>query len=169
MEEVNSRPISFKWALIFAMTSLVYTLGVAIARVQVPQLLNWLIGVSIISLAFFMALKEYKTANEGQISFGKGFGMSMFIASVGGVIRAIVFYVYMTVDPEYLKFVQEVAQNNSFGPPPDPSAQEQMEGIMNFVMSAEFFSAVGFIMAILAGLILGAIVSAILKTEEEEF
>ena len=170
MEEVRSQPISLKWALIFSLISLTYVLGTAIARVQLP-FIGWFIGVGVMLFCFGMAMKEYKTANQGFLSFGKGFGMAMFIAALGGLIRSVVYYIYLTVDSEFLEYLKETQEEmqSRFGQGGQEAQNEQAQMIVDFLNGTEVMAGMMFLAAIFGGLIFGAIMSAIIKNEEEEY
>ena len=170
MEEVRSQPISLKWALIFSLMSLAYVLGTAIGRVQFPYV-GWFIGIAILVFCFAMAIREYKMANGGFVSFGKGFGMAMFISAVGGLIRSIVYYVFLMLDTEYLEFLKKAQEEmqERFGQGQQEQQSEQAQKIIDLFSGPEAMAFMMFLGAIFGGLILGAIVSAIIKNEEEEY
>ena len=92
------------------------------------------------------------------------------IALIGGVV-AVIQYVYMTIDPEYLVWQKEIQENSGFGPPRDQSQEipEGMQNFMDFAGTAEFSAIVSVLMTIFAGLLFGAVVSAILKNEADEY
>lgn len=165
-EQGSNRQIAIKWGLIFGLASTIYTLITTIGRIQlvfIGTAITW----GIIITAFVLACKEYKRDNGGFMSFGKGFSMVMLIALIGGLIRTVVYYVYLSMDTEYIEFIKESQRNSPFGPPPE--ANEQATAMTELFMSPWFFALITFIMAIFGGLILGAIVTAIMKNEEEEF
>jgi hypothetical protein len=166
-EEVSSKQVGIKFGVIFGLVSTIYTLIFAILRIQSPVLsifLTWGIVITV----FVLACKDYKNNSGGMMSFGKGYGILMITAAIGGLIRAVGSYVYYTIDPTYLDFVKEQQQNSPFGPPPQ-DAPQNMTGMMEFFTSPEFLTIMTFLAAIFAGLIFGAIVSAIMKNGEDEY
>ncbi|WP_339607908.1 DUF4199 domain-containing protein [uncultured Roseivirga sp.] len=167
-EQVTGRQIGIKYGVIFGLISTLYTLAMAMARIQLPfvgMFIQWAIVIGV----FVFACKEYKANNGNIMSFGKGFGLIMVASLIGGLIRSVASYVYFIVDPAYLDFMKEAQQSSPFGPPPDQGNAAGMEGVMSFVTSPEFLAIMSFVMAIFAGLIFGLIVSAIMKNEEDEF
>ncbi|KYG76655.1 DUF4199 domain-containing protein [Roseivirga echinicomitans] len=167
-EQVTGRQIGIKYGVIFGLISALYTLAMAMARIQLPfvgMFIQWAIVIGV----FVFACKEYKANNGNIMSFGKGFGIIMVASLIGGLIRSVASYVYFIVDPAYLDFMKEAQQNSPFGPPPDQGNAANVEGMMAFFTSPEFIAIMSFLMAIFAGLIFGLIVSAIMKNEEDEF
>lgn len=165
-EQISSKQVAIKWGAVFGLAASIYTLGTAIARVQLP-FIGLVISWGIIIGCFVMACREYKSGNEGTMSFGKGFGIVMLVSLIGGLIRSVIYYVYLTMDADYIEYIKEQQQNSPFGPPRDQA--QDVSGLMEFFTSPEFMSGITFLMAIFGGLILGAIVAAIMKNEEEEF
>lgn len=165
-EEVSSGAIGRKYGAIFGLISGVIFIATSAGRIDMglaATAVAWIVVIGV----FVLAIREYKNESGGFMSFGKGFGVSMWVALIGGLVRSVISYVYLIVDPEYLDFAREVRTNSSFGPP-----QDQTQGVpewMELLNSGEFIAIASFVAAIFAGLIFGAIVSAIMKNETEEF
>ncbi len=165
-EEVSSGAIARKYGLIFGLVSAIIFVATAAGRINLGLAgtpLAWAVVIG----AFVLAIKEFKAENGGIMSFGKGFGISMLVALIGGIVRSVISYVYIMVDPEYLDFAKEARENMSFGPPQDET--QEVPQWVEFFSTGEFAAIASFIGAIFAGLIFGAIVSAIMKNEAEEF
>lgn len=165
-EEVSSGAIGRKYGVIFGLISGIIFIATAAGRINMGlagTAVAWIVVIGV----FVLAIREYKSENGGFIGFGKGFGVNMWVALIGGLVRAVIQYVYIIVDSEYLDFAREVSESMSFGPPRD-QAQELPQWVEMF-NSGEFIAIASFMMAIFAGLIFGAIVSAIMKNEAEEF
>ena len=169
MEEIeegaNKRQIGIKWGLILGLVgTIVFTVPAAM-RVNFNGmiLVYWAYFITILALG----MKEYKRENANQMSFGDAFGLGMLISLIGGLSRAVMRFVYVTVDTEYVEFVREASENNPFGPQPDSG--QDFSGLMEAITSPLVISLFSFLGAIFAGLIFGAIVSAIVKNDEEEF
>ena len=167
-EEISKGTYSRKWGLIFGLVSAIVFVITSAARINIGfagLAVAWAIVIAI----FVLGIKEYRSDNNGLVSFGQGFGIAFMIALIGGVVRAVIQYVYMIIDPEFLVWQREIQENSGFGPPAD-QAQEVPEGMQSFIdfaSTAEFSAIVSVLMAIFAGLIFGSIVSAILKNEED--
>ncbi|MFT4857979.1 MAG: hypothetical protein ACI8YP_003673 [Algoriphagus sp.] len=160
-----------KWAPIYGLVGLIIALLSAILDVQsmgivssiVSSLLNWGIAFGI----YFLATKEFRTDNEDFLSFGEGFKIVALVGLIGGVIRAIGFYIYIkAIDPYYMERMiaaQIEAQENA-GVAYDPDA---VPGFMNFLQTPEFLALATIFSAIVGFLILGLIAVAINKKTED--
>lgn len=169
-EEISKGTYSRKWGLIFGLISAIVFVVTSAARIYIGfagLAVAWAIVITI----FVLGIKEFKSDNNGFVSFGQGFGIAFMIALIGGVVRAIIQYVYMIIDPEFLVWQREIQENSGFGPPADQSQEvpEGMQSFIDFAGTAEFSAIISVLMAIFAGLIFGAVVSAILKNEEEDY
>lgn len=165
-EEVSTGATGRKFGVIFGLVSGVIFAATAAGRVDLG-IGNTVLAWAVVLGVFVFAIKEYKNESGGFMSFGQGFGINMWVVLIGGLVRSVITYVYIIVDPEYLDFAREIRENTSFGPPRD-QAQQAPEW-MEFFNTGEFAAIASFIAAIFAGLIFGAIVSAIMKNEAEEF
>lgn len=166
-EEISSGGIGRKYGLIFGLISGLIFVATSAGRIDLSFagiLVTWGVVIGV----FVFAVKEYRTANGGFISFGKGFGINMWVALIGGIVRSVIQYVYTIVDPEYLDYAKELRENSPFGGPPQDSNAEIPDWV-EFFNTGEFIAIASFISAIFAGLIFGAIVSAIMKNEAEDF
>ena len=165
-EEINKGAYSRKWGLIFGLVSAIVFIITAVARLNLGFAgiaVSWTIVIG----AFVLGIKEFRTDNEGFVSFGQGFGIAFMIALIGGLVRSVIQYAYLMIDTEFLAWQQEVqAQQSPFGAPPEG---QEMPSWLEFFQTAEFVAIASVIGAIFAGLIFGAIVSAIMKNEEEEY
>ncbi|GHE64695.1 MULTISPECIES: DUF4199 domain-containing protein [Roseivirga] len=165
-EQITTGAVGRKYGLIFGLISAMIFIGSAAARLDlgfagIP--ISW--GVVITALV--LACKNFKAENGGFMSFGQGFSVSMWVTFIGGIVRSVLQYVYVMIDPDYMDFLKEQRANQSFGPAPDPN--QPVPDWVEFFNTAEFLVIASIISAIFAGLIFGAIVAAVTKNEAEEF
>jgi hypothetical protein len=157
-----------KWGVIYGAIVTLVTL--------VPMILDYQTGFLIfVNMAvaigmYVLAMKEFKTENSGLMSFGEGFKMAFGMAAIAGVMRGVVSYVYMKfIDPEYSERALETVSEDLRA---QGLAEEQIEQTMSFTAGlsnpeVNFFATI--ISLLLGALIIGAIVSAIMKNQEDEF
>ena len=165
-EEVSSSAIGRKYGVIFGLVSGVIFIATSAGRIDMglaATAVAWVVAIGV----FILAIREYKNESGGFMSFGKGFGINMWVVLIGGLVRSVITYVYLIVDPEYLDFAKGLRANSSFGPPQDQT--QELPEWMELLNTGEFAAIASFIAAIFAGLIFGAIVSAVMKNEAEEF
>lgn len=172
-EEITTGEYTKKWGLIFGLVSAIVFIITTAARLNLG-FAGIAVSWTVIIVVLFFALKEFKSDNGGFLGFGQGFKMAFVIAVIGGLVRAVIQYVYLMIDTEFFAWQKEVQEESAarFGGPQGDQAQQMPEGMqsfMEFTQTGEFMAIVSILMAILGGLIFGAVVSAILKNEAEEF
>jgi len=171
-EEITVGQYGRKWGLIFGLISAIVFIITAVTRLNLGfggSAIAWAVVIGV----FVLALKEFRTDNEGFITFGQGFSITFMIALIGGVVRAVIQYVYLMIDTEFMVWQKQIQEEAaaSFGAPTDQSQQvpSSMQSFMDFTQTPEFIALVSVVLAIFAGLIFGAIVSAVMKNEADEF
>ncbi len=171
-EEISKSAYSRKWGLIFGLVSAIIFIITSAARLNLGfagGAISWAVVIGMLVLA----LREFRTDNEGYMTFGQGFNIAFMVALIGGVVRAVIQYVYLMIDTEFMTWQKQIQEETaaSFGAPSDQAQQvpSSMQSFMDFTQTPEFISIASVIAAIFAGLIFGAIVSAVLKNEAEEF
>lgn len=169
-EEISTGEYIRKWGLIFGLVGGLIFIAVAAGRIDLGFAgtpINWVVVITFLVLS----INEFKRDNGGYVGFGQAFKIAFFTATLGGVIRGILQYTYVMIDPEFLTFQKELMENSSFGPPRDEMQEvpSGFQGVLDFVQSAEFLPIASLLAAIFAGLIFGAVVAAILKNEADEF
>ena len=165
--------VSKKWGLIYGLIGVIYVFLTSMLGVQgggnmLIGVLSWLFTAGLAFGVYFFATKEYREGNQDQITLGKGFGLNMMIGLIGGLIRAIGFYVYIKfIDTSYIDSILEaqIAAQERFGGP-TPS-QDELPEFMKFFQTPEFFAGSVFFSVILGALIIGLIVAAINQKKEE--
>ncbi|MFC5193119.1 DUF4199 domain-containing protein [Algoriphagus aquatilis] len=174
MEKTNLFSEVFKkWGLIYGLIGVIYVFLTSMLGIQgggnlVVGILSWLFTAGLAFGIYSFAIKEYKENNEDQITLGKGFGLNMMIGLIGGLIRAVGFYVYIKfIDLNYVQRIIEAqmeAQERLGGPTTSP---DQLPEFMKFFQTPEFFAGSVFFSVILGALIIGLIVAAINQKKEE--
>ena len=166
-EKLTTGAIGKKYGLIYG---LVGTLVAVIPMVLEVQVAAMAVVPSIIAaIMFVIANKEFRTDNGGFMSFGEGFKINITIAAIAGTIRSLVSYVYIKfIDPTYTERMKEVSINSMRE---RGMSEEQIEQGMQFaggMQNPELGIAIGVLWAVLGGLIIGSIVAAVIKNENED-
>jgi len=170
-ENVTPGQIGLKYGIIYGLVSTVVNLIPILTETaaDISFTMN-IVNIVIAFAIFIIAGRDFKKQNGGMMGFGEGFKINMIAASLTAVIRSIITYIYMKfIDPEYgsrmLRAMEEAWEES--GMPADQL--EQTKRFTSIFVNPEVGIALGVIMAILAGLIWGAISAAITKNEEDEF
>ncbi|WP_194776063.1 DUF4199 domain-containing protein [Pararhodonellum marinum] len=159
-----------KWGLIYGLIGLIVVILGAVLNLGSGStsgtILSSIINITIAFLMFYFATKEYVNDN-GVMSFGKGYGIAILVALLGGLIRSVGFYLYIKfVDTTYLDKMLEASEEmqERLGGAPDP---DQVPEFVKMFQTAEFISFSTLFSALFAGLILGAVAAAINKKTED--
>jgi hypothetical protein len=125
------------------------------------------INIALPAVTIFLGIREQReTAGNGYISFGKGFSAGMVIALIGGVIGTVFTYLYFTVlNPGMVTYIKMKQEEELIKRGMSDSQVEQMASTMDMWTNPGMMSAFVLLGAILLGLIISLICSAILKKE----
>lgn len=172
MEELKNSDFTTKWGLIYGVSGLILVLITSMLDLATKgfavQALLWFVTVGLALAIYFLLTGEYKKENKGLISFGKAFSLILVAALIGGVIRALGFYLYIKfIDVDYMARVveaQQIASERMGLSQPDPS---QMPEFLKFFQTEEFMLISTFFSVMLGALILGLIVAAIVQKKED--
>jgi uncharacterized membrane protein YhaH (DUF805 family) len=161
-----------KWGLIYGIVGLIYMLLSTMLDFatmgMMVQVISFLVLVGIASTIYFLACKEYRDSNEGQISFGRAFGIIALVAVIGGVIRAIGIYAYIKfIDTGYMARVQEAQEEmrSRFGAPEVDT--DDLPAFVKFFQTEEFLGIATFFNVMIGALIIGLIVAAMVQKKED--
>ncbi len=168
MEEITTTgQIGKKYGIIYGLIGTLISIIPMVLELQ-NQFLGLLSTIAAV-IIYIIATKEFRTDNGGFMSFGEGFKITMIAAAIGGAIRAAVTYVYIKfLDPGFSERMRdamiETWQRQG-------QSEEQIEASLRFAggfSNPEVTALLGIGMALLGALILGSIVSAVIKNESEE-
>ncbi|NEM96994.1 DUF4199 domain-containing protein [Pontibacter burrus] len=160
---------AIKYGLISALIGIVYMLILYVTDKGDNIALSSVIYIIII-LGIYLGMKEYKSINNGYMSYGQGLGIGSIVSVVFGLLLGAATWVYTTfIDSGYTQRVLERQREKFLD---SGMTDEQIDRIM---ASAE--AAQGPLMAILGsallylivGFLLSLIISAIVKNNRPEF
>ncbi len=167
-EQITTGQVAKKWGLIYGLIGLIVNLTPVILEFQISwiQLVNIAIAIAI----YVMATKEFKEMNGGFMSFGEGFKISVIAALIAGAIRSVVSYVYIKfIDPNVTERIIE-ATNQAYRNQGLTEEQiQQANQYSDIFTNPEIGLILGIVVVLIGGLLWGAIVSAIIKNEKEDF
>ena len=167
--DINISPFGVKFGVIASLSVIIYSMILNITGLNTSQSLG-MISYILIGGIMYVACKNYKEANQGYISFGGGFGLSMMIAAISGAISSVFTYVYMVfVDSSILELIKE-KQLEEFEKQGLTDAQiEQALDMASTFMTPGFISSMAFVGILLIGAIIGLIVAGIVKNSRPLF
>lgn len=161
--------VALKYGLMGAVASVVYTAILLIAGVNIS---GWAGALGYIILIAFMviAMKEYKSQNNGFMSYGQGLGIGTLVALAFGVLGGVFMFIYTSfIDTEY---TSNLMDKQRIELEEKGMSDEQIEQAI--AMGESFSSPVMMIVwsivgSVFIGFLLSLIVSAVMKNKRPEF
>jgi hypothetical protein len=168
MEKPSTARIALKWGLITAILIIIYTVVLYITALFKNPSLSW-ISFLLLLLGVVMALREFKSLNNGYMSFSEGLGVGTLMSAVTGLLGSIFSFIYTNfIDTTIMQQMSDLQreQMESRG-----LSSEQIDQAME--MAAKFTSPsiiflFGIIGYVFFGFIFSLIVSAIVKHSKPE-
>jgi Protein of unknown function (DUF4199) len=168
-QPTSTARVAIKWGLITGVASVIFTTILFVSGQAANSALSWL-GVLISVATMVYAMKEFRTENNGFMSYGQGLGVGTMMSAVGGFISTTYTYIYRTfIDPNIMQEIMDKVRQDLEA---RSMSEDQIESAMS--MSEKFSSpGLGFVFGILGaifvGFILSLIISAILKKDKQVF
>ncbi|MGR3809899.1 DUF4199 domain-containing protein [Jiulongibacter sp. NS-SX5] len=169
-QKPSTAQIALKWGVIAGLAGLVLTTVMYMTDLWKSSAASFLIGIAVSVFMLVMAMKEFKEANGGFMTFGEGLGVGMLASVISAIIGTIYNQVYMkfidTGFPDKMKDFQiEKMEGQGL-------SEEQIETALQ--MSEKFTTGgLSFIMPLVAAIIfsfiLSLIVAAIMKKNKPVF
>ncbi len=173
MEKPSPARVALKWGLISAVISIVYSvIMVLIGKYQDPSMntVNFLFGLAVATGVLIYALREFRTLNNGYLSFGQGLGVGTLTSAVSGVVAGLFTFIYLKfIDPSALEKSMDLARQKWEEQGMSDAQIEQAEKYAAMFTSPGAIFVFTVFGAILIGFILSLIVSAIMRREKQVF
>lgn len=168
MEKPSTARIALKWGLITAILIIIYTVILYMTSLFKNPSLSW-ISFLLLLLGIFMALKEFKTLNDGFMSFSEGLGVGTLLSAVAGLVGSIFNYVYINfIDTTIMQQMSDLQREQLEANGMSSEQIEQAMEIASKFTSPGIVFLFGIIGYILFGFVFSLIVSAIVKNSKPE-
>ena len=168
--QANSKSIILNYGLILGIAGIlvnlvIYAMGMHLNPHWSVSLLQGALLIGFI----IVAIKKYKEANGGFLSWGQGVKVGVGVAIVAGLIGVIYSYLFMNfIEPEFMTQMMEVQNQKMLD---QGMTEEQIEAAnemsKNF-QSPGIIAAFAIIGSAIGGFVVSAIAAAIMKKSEEE-
>jgi len=110
----------------------------------------------------FLAIKYYRSNNEGLLTFGEGMSVALFVGLFAGIVGAIFMYIFAAyISPDLGEAVMGSIDKDELS---DQEA-EAMESMMGFATSPTFMAFSALLANILLSILYGLFCSLILKKQ----
>ncbi len=166
----HSKQVMIKNGLFLGIASVLISVAVYVSGNSFNQ--HWSVGVFTFALNVFfiaLAIKQFKTANEGFLSLSESFKIGLGVAVIAGLISGIYTYIFLNfVEPDF--FVQMQAHMEQQWMKQGLSDQdiENAKAIMQKTSGPFATIAFSIIATIFFGFIISLVTGLIMKQKREE-
>ncbi len=168
-ELIQPNKVGVKYGIMGGVISIAYSTLLNITDNQANQALGWLNTVFFIAVLFF-ALREFKNLNKGFMTFKEGLTIGGIASAISGAMSAVYIFVYTKfIDTTFFETIQNIQREEFEKKGMSEEQIEQAMTMMSKMMSPELTAIFGLFGAILIGLIVSAIMAAIMKKEPTMF
>lgn len=168
-EQPSVARVALKYGLITAVASIVYNTILIIVEQNQNQALSSL-GLIILIVAMVYAMREFKSSNEGFMSYGQGLGIGTLLSAISGFLgSAFIIFYSQFIDTNYTQKILDKSRDDL---EQRGMGDAQIDAGMEFtekMMSPGILFAVTIFGAILFGFIIALIVSAIMRRNRPVF
>jgi hypothetical protein len=176
METTSTTPstarVALKYGLLTALGLIIYSMVIQLAGLagnQTVSYLGILVTSAILVAGIVYAMKDFKSQNEGFMSYGQGLGLGALTATVSGLISGIFTYIYLTfIDNSAIKQAMDAQRDAMEARGMDDDQIDQAIAMAEKFSSPGMMVAISIISSLFIGFILSLIVSAIMKKERNE-
>lgn len=119
-------------------------------------------------IGIVMAIWSAKRADPGPFSFGDGFKLGLAVTAVSAVLGAIFFYIYVTaLNPDYAQTLQAATEAQLQKQGLSGRELEQAQSMQAGLTSPAALSIFSLFGSVLVGLVVSAVVAAIMRRKEQ--
>lgn len=170
MEKPSTARIALKWGIISAVISVIFTIVLYTFDLWKITWVSLVFGLAIIIVILVLANKEFRTLNEGFLTFGESLGISMLVIAVSSLISAAFNQLYMNVIDNTIKdkmadFQEETMLKQGMTMEQIDMAMQQVEKFNTPGIQFLF----GLLGSLFFGFIIALIIAAIMKKNRPVF
>ncbi len=172
-QKASIKNIALTYGVLLALFSIIvsvitYITGNHLQPKWYLSVISLLVSVYIIVLA----IKKYKTGNEGFLSLGEAIKVGLAVTVISGILIAIYNYIFMTViEPDMVNQIMESSREKMIESNPNMT-EEQMEMALSMsqkFMSPWIVSTLAVLSSLFSGFIISLISGLIMKQNRPDF
>ncbi len=170
MEKVSSARIALKWGLINGILSILLTTILYNTQIWENFVISLMLSFSLTFCILFFALSEFKSLNNGFMTFSEGLGLGTLTLATGGILGVVYDFIYKKyIDSNIISLQLEKAQEQyeAMGMS-EEQIEKSIEKAQQYTNSGISFL-LAFIFVLFIGFLCSLIMSAILKKDKPFF
>lgn len=169
LEKPSTARVALKWGIIAGVALTVYTLILFLTEQVGNQSLGF-ISIALSVVFIVLAMREFRTLNEGYLSLGEGVGVGTLVSAISGLISATFSTIYTTfIDTAFYERLADTMQEQWEKQGLSDDQIEQASEMTKMFQSPGLLFAFGLIGAVVFGLILSLIIAAIMRKKRPVF
>lgn len=167
MENPSKMNVAVKWGAMIGIASVIlsllfYLTGMINMETGKTGWIGTIVSLAIPVAGIYMALNEYKKANNDNLTTGNGASIGILCGLVSGIISAVYTFIFMSyIAPEMLETIKEAQLASMDGMSNDQ--EEQMVKMMDLFMSPAVASVLSVLGSLILSLIIGFVLGLIMK------
>lgn len=156
---------AIKWGLIIGVASIAFSTIIFLSGQFGNQTLSYL-GYLILIVGLVLAMKDFRTQNNGFMRYGQGLGLGSLTSAVCGVLSGAFIYVYMAfVDTTLNEQILDKAREQWEKQGMSEQQMEQAAEMSKTFMGPGAMFVFGVLGTLIFGVILSLIIAAIMKKD----
>jgi hypothetical protein len=169
-QQPSSARIALKWGVIGGLVSIIFATALYMTELWKNGLISSLVGILPMVVFLFLAAKEFRTENNGFLSFGEGLSVSMLTGAIYSLLGNLYAQLYQKIiDPGFVDkmkdFQFEKLEEQGLS---EEQIEQAMELTSKFSTGGLSFL-IGLLGSLLFAFIIALIISAILKKNKPVF
>jgi ABC-type antimicrobial peptide transport system permease subunit len=165
--------VALKWGLISAVISIVYqVVMIAIDKFQDPSMnvINSVFGFGVTIVILILAMKEFRTQNDGFMTFGQGLSIGTLASAISGVIAGLFLLAYMKfIDTSVMSRSMDLAREQWEAQGMSDAQMEQAEKMAGMFTSPGALFLFAVLGSVFIGFLFSLVIAAILKKTRPVF
>ncbi|MVM39197.1 DUF4199 family protein [Spirosoma sp. HMF3257] len=162
--QTSTARVALKWGLITGITLVVYSIILYTLDQATNRSLS-LVIYAILIVGLVLGMRDYRTANDGYMSYGEGMSLGTLLSAIAGFLSSLftVFYTQI-IDPGFQQHLAEQVreQMEEQGNLSDEQIDQAIEMMQKFQSPGIAF-AIGIFMTVLIGVIFSLIIAAFIR------
>ncbi|WP_128544349.1 DUF4199 domain-containing protein [Larkinella soli] len=162
-EQPSTARLALKWGVISGVISMVYTTALYISGQFTNTALTWLsLVISVVLIV--MAMREYRSLNNGFMSYGEGLSLGTLLTVIGALIATTYNFIYTTfIDTTIRQQVLDQARANMEDQGMSDEQVEQAIELAQRLQSPGLQFLFGILVSAFFGLLISLVVAAFLR------
>lgn len=168
--QVSTGAVGLRYGLITGLVYIIFLFAVYATGQEMNTALGWT-GALIPIVSTVLAQRQFRAQNGGYMSYGEGMSIGVLLSAVSGVLTSLFGYAYRTfIDPDQSQRMAEALRTKfeQAGNMSDAQIDQAVSMSQKF-SSGPIAVVIGLVTAVLFGVVISLIVSAVMKHNRPEF